>query len=540
MPEFACWWKEGVVYQIYPRSFQDSNEDGIGDIKGIVNRLQYLQWLGVSAIWLSPIYRSPMHDFGYDISDYRYIDPAFGTMEDVLELISQAHAIGIKIIFDMVLNHTSHQHAWFKESAGNVKNSKRDFYIWHEVRDDKKPNNWLAAFGGSAWTIHRETNQYYLHSFLKEQPDLNWRNPAVVQAVFGEVAYWLDMGVDGFRLDVINLIGKNQLLKDNPFGIGATIRPYDMQKHIYDRNDSLAHSKLKEFRKLLERYRERMLVGEIMVEKPGSPEIAASYLGNGNDELHLAFDFSFTWLPWNAGKWKTAAEKWYACIPTEGWPCWVLSNHDVVRAITRFGNNVFKAKIAALFLLTQKGTPFIYYGEEIGMKDKRLPRKSIQDPVGKRYWPFHPGRDGQRRPMQWNGSCQAGFSSHETWLPLHQEYLHSSVESQQNDSKSLLDFYRNLILLRNKDTVLRLGDCEYLPVEVPTVLCYMRKYVGEYRLILLNFSRRSTRISITPILKSIERISLCMLLSTDSGYLDEIYDGAIMLHGFQGIVFSLT
>ncbi|PKL13360.1 MAG: alpha-glucosidase [Spirochaetae bacterium HGW-Spirochaetae-8] len=539
MPEFTCWWKEGVVYQIYPRSFQDSNGDGIGDIKGIVNRLEYLKWLGVTALWLSPIYQSPMYDFGYDISDYRQIDPAFGTMEDVLVLISKAHGIGIKIIFDMVLNHTSHLHAWFKESAMDMNSSKRDFYIWHENFQDKKPNNWLAAFGGSAWTIHKKSNQYYLHSFLKEQPDLNWRNPAVVDAVFAEVAYWLELGVDGFRLDVINLIGKNELLKNNPLKIGASIRPYDMQNHIFDRNDPVAHIKLAEFRALLERYQDRMLVGEIMVEKPGSPKIAASYLGNGKDELHLAFDFSFIWIRWNAGKWRIAAEKWYACIPNDGWPCWVLSNHDVVRAITRFGNNISKAKIAAMFLLTQKGTPFIYYGEEIGMKDKKLPRKSIQDPVGKRYWPFHPGRDGQRRPMQWNDSHQAGFTSHAAWLPLHREYIDNSVDAQQKDPGSLLNFYKNLIILRNNDIVLRLGDCQYETTDDPDVLCYIRRYFGEYRLILLNFARRKKKISIKTILNNTKRESVSMLFSTESRESENICDGEIKLLGYQGVVLSL-
>ena len=539
MSGFTCWWKEGIVYQIYPRSFQDTNGDGIGDIKGIISRLDHLTWLGVSALWISPIYKSPMYDYGYDISDYRTIDPAFGTKEDVLELIEQAHARNLRIIFDMVLNHTSHQHRWFVESSANLQNPKRDFYIWQDS-GKKKPNNWLAAFGGSAWTIHKETNQFYMHSFLKEQPDLNWRNPAVVEALFGEVAHWLDMGVDGFRLDVINLIVKDEALRDNPPRVGETIRPYDMQNHLYDRNQPLAHIRLKAFRKLLEKYQERMLVGEIMVDKPGEPQSAAAYLGNGIDELHLAFDFSFMWVPWKACAWRNAAKRWYSCIPALGWPCWVLSNHDVVRAITRFGDNQFKARLASLFLFTQQGTPFIYYGEEIGMKDKRLPRKSIQDPVGKRYWPFHPGRDGQRRPMQWDDTFQAGFSSGTPWLPLHADFHNNSVEKQQKDQDSLLNLYKSIIAIRNNDPVLRLGLCEFILEENSDVLCYTRRYQGQSRLILLNFSKGPKKISKKTLAQECKVGTLVFLIATDNRQLAAPEDETILLNGYQGILYSCT
>ena len=539
MSKFACWWKEGIVYQIYPRSFQDSNEDGIGDIRGIINRLDHLAWLGVSALWISPIYKSPMYDFGYDISDYRTIDPVFGSKEDVLDLIEQAHTHDLKIIFDMVLNHTSQQHRWFIESSASLQDPKRDFYIWKD-NGNKSPNNWLAAFGGSAWTIHKETNQFYMHSFLKEQPDLNWRNPVVVDALFGEVAYWLDLGVDGFRLDVINLIVKDATFRDNPPRIGATIRPYDMQNHVYDRNQPLAHLKLKEFRKLLEKYQDRMLVGEIMVEKPGEPKKAATYLGNGTDELHLAFDFSFMWVQWKARAWRNAAKHWYSCIPERGWPCWVLSNHDVVRAITRFGDNQFKARLAALFLLTQQGTPFIYYGEEIGMNDKRLPRKSIQDPVGKRYWPFHPGRDGQRRPMQWDDTFQAGFTSVTPWIPLHPNFHNNSVDTQRKDPDSLIHLYRKIITLRNNDPVLRLGLCEFILEENPDILCFTRRYQGETRLILLNFSKTKKRL-LKKILSQVCKIeTFSFLLATDNRQLAAPEDEIILLHGCQGILYTCT
>ena len=537
MQAFDCWWKESAVYQIYPRSFQDSNHDGIGDIEGIIRRLDYLQWLGVGAIWLSPIYRSPMKDFGYDISDYRSLDPVFGTIADVDRLLEEAHAHNIRIILDMVLNHTSDQHAWFLESASSRENPKRDFYIWRDMKGRRYPNNWYGTFGGRAWTLDRKTGQCYLHSFLKEQPDLNWHNDAVVAALFAELEFWLEKGVDGFRLDVINLIMKDVQLRNNPLGWGGRPRPYDLQRHLYDRNLSGSHERLKTFRTMLERYPQRMLVGEIMVDKPGEPEIAASYLGTGEDELHLAFDFSGTWLPWKADAWKRAAQRWERAIPKSGWPCWVLSNHDTRRSITRWGGNIGRARIAALFLLTQRGTPFLYYGEEIGMRDHPVRRSEMQDPLGLRYWPFHRGRDGSRRPMRWDGSMNHGFSDTTPWLPFDGQD-HTDVFSQKEDRSSLLHVYRDLLHMRNHDHALRCGKTQWIEIEdSPKVLAYTRDAGTSRRLILLNFTDKEVFFRAEPVQKAMESEVLRVLYSTIPG--DTSVEGTaqkLSLQPYQGMI----
>lgn len=547
MQRFETWWKEGVVYQIYPRSFQDSNGDGVGDIPGIISRLDYLQWLGVSALWLSPIYPSPMHDFGYDVSDYRNVDPVFGSLADMDELIAKAHDRGIKVILDMVLNHSSDEHAWFKESASGKDNPKSDFYIWKDkVPGNRKglPNNWYACFGGRAWTFEPRRGQYYLHSFLAQQPDLNWRNDEVVEALFNEIRFWLDKGVDGFRLDVINAIIKDEMFRDNPGCIGPTPRPYDMQRHLFDRNRPEAHGKLRRFRKVMNEYDDRMLVGEIMVEAPGEPEKAASYLGDGNNELHLAFDFTLLSTKWSAKEWHRVAKRWYKAIPADGWPCWVMSNHDMPRAITRFKGSLPKAKLAALFLLTQRGTPFIYYGEEIGMPDIRLPRGKFQDPLGKKYWPFHPGRDPERSPMQWDASTYAGFSEEQPWLPLNPDHAVRNVEVQKADPVSMLSYYRALLQLRNHDEVLRLGSHRFLETTCEDVMAYVREHNGIQRLVLLNFSGKAVAFSLRSDGKNpdVEFEGGQILFSTDgsSGVLNQLGDGRTLLGAYQGMVCALV
>jgi alpha-glucosidase len=480
------WWEESVIYQIYPRSFQDSNGDGIGDIQGIIKRLDYIKDLGVSAIWLSPIFTSPMADFGYDISDYRGIDPVFGTLADVEALLVSAHKIGLKVIFDMVLNHTSDQHPWFLESRKSKDSEKSDYYIW----SDTIPNNWLSAFGGKGWTFDPQRGQYYFHSFLPGQPDLNWRNEETVLSIFGEVGYWLEKGVDGFRLDVINSIIKDEAFRKNPPVVGSRPRPYDMQRHIFDRNRPEAHDKLRKFRKFIDTYEERMFVGEIMVELPGEPEMAASYLGKGQDELHLTFDFTLLETPFDAKKWQRAAQRWYEAVGTNRLPTWVLSNHDNTRAIDRLGGDENKARIAALFLLTQRGTIFLYYGEELCLRGSRVPRKAMKDPVGLRYWPLNVGRDGERGPMLWDASEKHGFTTGTPWLPFARRETLGNVESQKQDPSSSLCFYKKLIELRNQDAVLQSGLCRFCSTGNQKILVYTRILGNEKRLILLNFTNR--------------------------------------------------
>ncbi|MCP4136222.1 MAG: alpha-glucosidase [bacterium] len=488
------WWKTGIIYQIYPRSFNDSNGDGIGDIPGIIEKLDYLQDLGVNGIWLSPIYESPMFDFGYDISNYRVIDPAFGTMDDFKRLVSEAHARGIRIIMDLVLNHTSSLHPWFLESRSSRDNPKRDWYIWAD-----KKNNWMAAFGGGAWEWDKTTEQYYLHLFLKEQPDLNWRNPEVKQAVFDDIRFWLNLGVDGFRLDVINYIIKDREFRNNPYANFAGYpRRHDMQWHNYDRNQPETHDILKEFRTLMDEFGETMLVGEIYPnEGRMEPGITASYLGDGEDELHLAFDFSPVYAKFKAADFRKLLSRWYGSIPEKGWPCHVLSNHDQVRSMSRLAKgSIEKARILAAMILTQRGTPFLYYGDEIGMRDGKIGKKDLVDPVGKKYWPFHPGRDPQRTPMQWDDSEYAGFSSinrgnsSKPWLPVNSDYRTVNVELQERDEDSLLNFYRQLMALRREHEALHSGGFR-MAASDKDVLSYFRRGDSGEIFIGLNFSRKA-------------------------------------------------
>jgi len=484
------WWKHGIIYQIYPRSFCDSNGDGIGDIPGIISRLDYLQELGVDGIWLSPIYESPMHDFGYDISNYRAIDPVFGTRKDFLTLVKEAHRRKIHVVMDMVLNHTSHLHPWFLESRSSRDNPKRDWYIWHDGKKGRRPNNWMAAFGGHAWDWDEATAQYYLHLFLKEQPDLNWRNPDMKKAMFGDIRYWLDLGVDGFRLDVINYIVKDRLFRNNPYWLHRTNpRRHDMQRHAYDRNQPETHEILKEFRRLLNEYGETMSVGEIYPnEGVMEPETSAEYLGSGEDELHLTFDFSPIYARFRADDFRNLLRRWYNAIPEKGWPCHVLSNHDQSRSMTRLARgSKEKALVLAALHLTQRGTPFVYYGEEIGMRDGKIRRRDLVDPVGRKYWPFHPGRDRGRTPMQWNTGINGGFSSGKPWLPVNGDSERINVQAQQNDEGSLLRAYRRLIALRRENEALYAGAWSDIDAG-RDILAYYRSGKSDRFFIALNFS----------------------------------------------------
>lgn len=384
------WWKEAVIYQIYPRSFQDSDGDGIGDLEGIIERLDYLAGskdsLGIDAIWLSPVYPSPMFDFGYDISNYEEIDPVYGDTQIFKRLLKEAHKRGIRIIMDLVVNHTSHLHPWFIESRSSVNSPKRDWYIWKEPTHVGPPNNWLGAFGGSGWEYDKRTGEYYFHSFLKEQPDLNWRNPDVEDAIFKMMKYWLDMGVDGFRLDVVNLYVKDEFLRNNASYFMKGPRPYDKQVHAYDRDRPEMHGILRRMRKLLDSYSDkRMFVGEIMQDFPGNVLLPATYCGR-NDELHLAFNFMFLFSPWKAERFFQIVKDFESALGEDNWPNYTLSNHDFPRHITRYekgADTKARAGLAACMMLTLRGTPFLYYGEEIGMKRQKVPYKKNPRSCGK-------------------------------------------------------------------------------------------------------------------------------------------------------------
>lgn len=490
------WWKHGVIYHIYPRSFKDSNNDGVGDIQGIIEKLDYLSGLGIDAIWLSPIYDSPDFDFGYDVKNYRKIHPVFGKLEDFKLLLNQAHERGIRVIMDMILNHTSHLHPWFVESSSSKNNPKRDWYIWRDAKKGKTPNNWKSTFIGSAWEWHDDTKQYYLHSFLKEQPDLNWRNEELQKVFFEEIKYWLDIGVDGFRLDVINLIVKDKKFRDNP----SIFRFIDRQEQLYTRNRPASYKIVRKLRKLLDQYKDKVSVGEIYSTPPGNPSIAASYLGRGNDALHLTFDFSLIFRRWNARSYYLAIRKWLQVIPKKGWPCFVFSNHDLHRSINRFGtgaNKEEKAKITATLLLTLKGTPFIYYGEEIGMHNVKIDRKDIMDPLGKRYWPFYSGRDSARTPMQWNPEDYAGFSNTKTWLPIDTNYQANNVLAQKDDPSSIFNVYKKLIGLRKEYEALKKGNWTPVSKGQNGVLSYYRDLKKERIKVALNFSNKSKIIQVS-------------------------------------------
>ncbi|MEW6526507.1 MAG: alpha-glucosidase [Spirochaetota bacterium] len=523
------WWKHGVIYQIYPRSFKDSNNDGIGDINGITGLLDYLQDLGIDGIWLSPIYRSPMYDFGYDVSDYCDIDPVFGTMRDFKRLVKEAEKRNIAIIMDMVFNHTSHLHPWFLESRSSKDNSKRDWYIWHPGKKGKVPNNWMAAFGGSAWEWDPLTKEYYLHLFTKQQPDLNWRNPNVKKAMFDVLRFWMDNGVKGFRFDVINLLVKDRHFRNNPYKLRFTNpRRHDQQLHVYDRNQPETHDILKEMRILFDSYGDIMSVGEIYLDEGiRDSHLPASFLGN-NDELHMNFNFSTMFASFDCTELQQIMIDWYNAIGSRGWPCHVFSNHDQSRAITRIAkNDLQKAKLLAVLLLTQKGTPFIYYGEEIGMVDGNIPRKYIQDPVGKKYWPFHTGRDKARTPMQWDATNYAGFSIVKPWLPVNPDYTRTNVARQSKQTESMLQFYRKLIGLRKSRKELYAGDIEFLSAP-DDVMLYKRVWNNEKCIIALNFSSSK---------KVVDCSNKCKVLL--SSYEKQFVDGqTITLDPFEAVICS--
>ena len=492
-PEKWIWWKHGVFYHIYVRSFFDSDNDGIGDLTGIVKKLDYLEKLGIDAIWLSPVFESPQVDFGYDVSDYKQIDPLFGDIGDFKKLLKEAHKRDIKVIIDFILNHTSDEHPWFLESSSSIGNPKRNWYIWHDGTNGKIPNNWKTCFGGSAWQYHKETNQYYYHSFFKEQPDLNWRDPGLKKEFFNIIDYWLRIGVDGFRLDVANLIVKDKKYRDNPGFFGVL----NGNQKLYTRNRPRSLKILQDLRKILNRYDERMSIGEIYTLPPGDPELAASYLGNGKDTLHLAFDFSLMFKPWNAKIYAKTIDKWINTLPEKGWPCHVLSNHDLMRSYNRRFINLFKQKkavISAFLLLTLKGSPFIYYGEEIGMENTRVKPKDFRDPLSKKFWPLYSGRDKARTPMQWNDSKNAGFTRYIPWLPLNKNFKKVNVKTQEQQQDSLLYFYKHLLKLRKKHTALQSGSWKLIVKGKKGVLAYKRESANDNLIVFLNFKPFSRKI----------------------------------------------
>ncbi|MBH0037872.1 alpha-glucosidase family protein [Pseudoalteromonas sp. SWN166] len=512
------WYKGAVIYQVYPRSFQDSNNDGIGDLKGIINRIDYIKSLGVDAIWISPFFKSPMKDFGYDISDYRDIDPLFGDLNDFDELISQAHDRDIKIIIDQVLSHTSDQHQWFLDSRDNLTNDKADWYVWADAKDDgTAPNNWLSIFGGGAWQWEPRRGQYYLHNFLTEQPDLNFHNPDVRQAVLDNVEFWLKKGVDGFRLDAINFCYHDALLRDNPAkpkdkrqGRGfSEDNPYAFQYHYYNNTQPENIEFMQDIRTLLNKYPGTVSLGEISSED--SLATMAQYT-QGGDKLHMGYSFELLTNDYSSEYIRTTVQTLEQRM-TEGWPCWAFSNHDVERVASRWSENgeinPQQCKMLTALLASLRGSVCMYQGEELGLGEASVAFEDLQDPYGITFWPNFKGRDGCRTPMPWEqaDSPHAGFSDVKPWLPVDDAHKQQSVAVQTNDSNSILNAYREFMAWRKSQTVLLEGDIEFIETPEP-VLAFYRTLGAQKMLCLFNLSSQQTAINMpTSIVKEYNELS---------------------------------
>ena len=525
------WWERGVIYQIYPRSFQDSNGDGVGDLDGIRRRLDYLEALGIDAIWLSPIFPSPMADFGYDVSDYCGVDPIFGNLRQFDLLLAEVHARGLKLLLDFVPNHSSDQHPWFLESRSSRGNAKRDWYIWRDpVRgsdgERRPPNNWTSDMGGSAWEFDKHTGQYYLHAFLREQPDLNWRNPEVREAMTDVLHFWFARGIDGFRIDVLWHCMKADGLPDNP--PNPDYRPELGDKFLVLQHNSANRPEIHEiaagFRAIADGYGERLLVGEICLPVP----LLMQYYGSAEAPgVHLPFNFQLLDAPWRAEALATIITDYEAALPPGGWPNWVMGSHDAPRIAGRLGEA--QARVAAMLLLTLRGTPTIYQGDELGIGRVSIPPGRIRDPQDLRQPGLGVGRDASRTPMAWDRSPHAGFTAADPWLPLHKDWPTRNVARQAREADSMLTLHRRLLALRRSRKALSIGTISEVEAD-DGLLRYERRHDDERLLIALNLtaerrgiaSPRGARVQGAPI-------------STLS---DRPYDGTLAPN--EGLVLELT
>jgi len=481
------WWQHAVFYEIYPRSYADSNNDGIGDLNGIASKLDYLRALGVDAIWISPCFPSPQVDFGYDVSDYENIDPTYGTLADFDRLVAEGKKRGIRIILDFVVNHTSDAHPWFIDSRSSRTSAHRDWYIW---RDGKAPgvppNNWLSTFGGSAWTFDSATGQYYYHYFYAGQPDLNWRNPAVKDAMFDVTRWWYKRGVAGFRLDAVDTLFEDPNLKDNPILPGKNKFGDPNMEDTYNHKLPEVHDALRGLRKVADEY-DSVLIGETWTS---NIDELKEYYGEHSNELQMPMDFMFTQV-------KTLSppqfRKQIAAVDSAGgWPVFVISNHDIIRSYNRWGDGVHNdqiAKVMAALYLTLRGTPIMYYGEEIGMENNDPKRREdVKDPIGRLGWPVEKGRDGERTPMQWNHDANAGFTKGTPWLPVPPSYTTHNVADELKDRNSILNFYKALLALRHTNPALLEGSYTALNVDDPDIISYLRRYKDHAVLVVINMS----------------------------------------------------
>ena len=525
------WWQTGVIYQIYPRSFFDSNRDGVGDLPGITSKLDYLQWLGVDALWLSPIYPSPMADFGYDISDYTDIHPLFGSLRDFDTLLHEAHQRDLKVILDFVPNHTSDEHPWFQQARSSRTNEKRDWYIWRDpAADGGPPNNWASLFGGSAWQFEQLTGQYYLHLFDVKQPDLNWRNAHVRQAMYDVLRFWLDRGVDGFRIDVLARLLKDDQFRDNPINPEwkQGDRPSARQLSRYTQDQPGIHEITREMRAVVDHYSERFLIGELYLPM----EHVVRYYGEQLDEIHLPFNFQLVTMPtWEASTIRRVVDAYETTLPSGAWPNWVLGNHDRPRIATRVGRE--QAQTAQMLLLTLRGTPTCYYGDEVGMQNVAVPPKLMHDPPGKDN-PAH-SRDPERTPMQWDSSPNAGFCLPEVqpWLPVADDYQTYNVAVEQQEIYSFLALVRALLALRRSSPALSVGSQQSLNQPNPACFVYLRQHSDQRCLVVLNFSAQDQVVTLP------EQGQGRVLLSTYLDYDGPISLGEIHLRGNEGLLIEV-
>ena len=529
------WWRGAIIYQIYPRSFFDANEDGTGDLPGIIRKLDYISGLGVDAIWISPFFKSPMRDFGYDVSDYRAVDPIFGNNSDLAALLAAAHERGLRIVVDMVLAHTSDQHLWFQESCENRTNAKADWYVWADPKPDgTPPNNWLSIFGGAAWQWNSRRRQYYLHHYLREQPNLNWHNPGVVAAMFSEVSFWLDAGVDGLRLDAITTLTHDPELRDNPARdpnpgepqlFSGSNNPFNWQELIYTRDQPRTLELLGELRAVVNRYDDRYLIGEVADVEMIS--VSAKYTRSG-EHLHSCYNFELMQRTFTSSSLRQVMERMEALLGA-GWTTWAMSNHDNIRVVTRCGqltelqgNDPALAKLLLAALLSFRGGACIYQGEELGLTEAEIPFADLRDPFGIEFWPDYKGRDGCRTPMPWSSQLpNGGFTTAKPWLPVPAEHLALAVNEQDRDPSSVVHAFRRFLAWRKQRPALVRGDIAFVESNEP-VLAFERAWKGERILCVFNFSNRTASQPVASDWRSID----------GHGFDAELEDGKIVLPPF--------
>lgn len=537
------WWQTTIIYQIYPRSFLDTNEDGIGDLQGIISKLDYIKDLGFETIWISPFYKSPGKDFHYDISDYTQIDPIFGTLADAEKLINETHKRKMRIVFDMVLNHTSDEHPWFKESRSSKDNPKRDWYIWKKGKGkDQAPNNWMSMINKPGWNYDEKTDEWYFANFLDFQPDLNYRNPEVKEAMFAIMRYWLDKGVDGFRLDIFNSIFKDPEFRDNPFSFRLIPTPDSQdeaffQKKIHTLNHPDCFGLAKEVHSLLDEYKEdRFLLGEVS----GDDSILKKFLGENHDGLHLVFQFELIHFQFSAKFFQDILKKNEAIYPYPYIPTYVYGNHDQMRYIDKIDRDATKAKLLALFQFTARGIPVVYYGEEIGMQDTDIPNWQGKDPIAQQnaYFPkflanaigVYMNRDNCRTPMQWNSSVNAGFTSPFTkpWIAVSNYYPEINVDTELKVKDSLLNTYKGILKLRNENMAFQSGSLQVIEdyKEYPNLLVFSRSDRGKSFEVFLNFGSEKLEIKLPASRKSVFALTGATISS----------DSTLNLAAYSGIV----